>query len=139
MSCYGVWRFARNPDAARQFLLDFLDAFPAAFRESGFYSLPCYPAAVPDFARQIAADPDAQPPGKYALLATALDWSANVGYPGYTTAAIDEVFNTFVIPTMFARVARDQTTPEEAVRAAHAEITRIFGKWTSRERQGDRS
>ena len=139
MSCYGVWRFARNPDAARQFLLDFLDAFPAAFRESGFYSLPCYPAAVLDFARQIAADPDAQPPGKYALLATALDWSANVGYPGYTTAAIDEVFNTFVIPTMFARVARDQATPEEAVRAAHAEITRIFGKWTSRERQGDRS
>jgi hypothetical protein len=30
------------------------------------------------------------------------------------------------IPTMFARVARDQATPEDAVRAAQAEIARIF-------------
>jgi hypothetical protein len=44
----------------------------------------------------------------------------------YASAATDEVFNTFVLPTMFARVARDEATPEDAVRAAQAEITRIF-------------
>ena len=60
------------------------------------------------------------------MLSSALDWSTNVGFPGYATAGIDEVFNTFVIPTMFARVARDEATPEDAVRAAQAEIARIF-------------
>ena len=130
MSCYLVWKFAENPDGAKQFLVDFLDAFPAVFRESLFYNLPCYPSTVPDLAQQLAAD-SAEPRGKYALLSTALDWTTNIGYPGYATAAIDEVFNTFVLPTMFARVARDEATPEAALRAAQAEITRIFAKWSS--------
>ena len=129
MSCYVVWKFAENPEGAKQFLVDFIDAFASVFRESGFYNLPCFPSTVPDAAQQLAADP-APPAGKYALLSTALDWSTNIGYPGYATAATDEVFNTFVIPTMFARVARDEVTAEAAVKAAHAEIVRIFGKWS---------
>jgi multiple sugar transport system substrate-binding protein len=126
MSCYVIWKFARNPDGARQFLVDLIDSFASVFRESEFYNLPCYPATVPDLAGRLAGDPKAQPPGKYAVLSSALDWSTIVGFPGYATAGIDEVFNTFVIPTMFARVARDEATPEDAVRAAQAEITRIF-------------
>jgi len=126
MSCYVVWKFARNADGARQFLLDLVDNFASVFRESEFYNLPCYPATVPDVAGRLASDPKAQPSGKYAVLSSALDWSTNVGFPGYATAGIDEVFNTFVIPTMFARVARDEATPEDAVRAAQAEIARIF-------------
>ena len=126
MSCYVVWKFARNPDGARQFLVDLIDSFASVFRESEFYNMPCYPATVPDLAGQLAGDPKAQPAGKYRVLSSALDWSTNVGFPGYATAGIDEVFNTFVIPTMFARVARDEATPEEAVRAAQAEIARIF-------------
>ena len=127
MSCYAIWKFAENPEGARQFLVDFIDAFPAVFRESAFYNLPCFPSTVPDAAQQLAADP-ARPSGKYALLSTALDWSTNIGYPGYATAAVDEVFNTFVLPTLFARVALDEATPEAAVRAAHAEIARIFAR-----------
>jgi multiple sugar transport system substrate-binding protein len=126
MSCYVVWKFARNPDGARQFLVDLIDNFASVFRESEFYNLPCYPATVPDLARQLASDPKGQPSGKYGVLSSALDWSTNVGFPGYATAAVDEIFNTFLIPTMFARVARDETTPEDAVRAAQAEIARIF-------------
>jgi multiple sugar transport system substrate-binding protein len=63
------------------------------------------------------------------VLGSVLDWATNVGFPGYATAAIDEVFNTFVIPTMFARVARDQATPEEAAREADQQIGRIFERW----------
>jgi multiple sugar transport system substrate-binding protein len=63
------------------------------------------------------------------VLGNVLDWATNVGYPGYATAAIDEVFNTFVIPTMFAKVARDEMGPEEAARAAEKEMKRIFAKW----------
>ncbi|HEX8909800.1 MAG TPA: carbohydrate ABC transporter substrate-binding protein, partial [Anaeromyxobacteraceae bacterium] len=70
-----------------------------------------------------------KPPDKYKVLGTVLDWATNVGYPGYATAAIDEVFNTFQIPTMFAKVARGDLSPEDAARAAEGEIKRIFQKW----------
>jgi len=84
---------------------------------------------VPNLDELLANDPKADPRGKYTVLAGALDWATNVGYPGYATAAIDEVFNTFVVPTMFARVAREELTPQAALEAAHREVERIFKKW----------
>ena len=108
--------------------MDLVGNFASVFRESEFYNFPCYPATVPNLSEQLANDPTADPPGKYRVLSGVLDWATNVGYPGYATAGIDEVFNTFVIPTMFARVARDEMTPEAAVEAAQREIERIFRK-----------
>jgi multiple sugar transport system substrate-binding protein len=128
MNCYVIWKFARNVDGAKQFLVDLVGSFASVFRESEFYNFPCYPATVPNLAEELANDPKADPPGKYRVLSGVLDWATNVGYPGYATAGIDEVFNTFVVPTMFARAARDEITPEAAVEAAHREIERIFRK-----------
>ena len=51
------------------------------------------------------------------------------GTPATPRPAIDEVFNTFVIPTMFAKAAQDVMSPEESARAAEKEIKRIFDKW----------
>ena len=129
MNCYVIWKFAKNIDGAKQFLVDMIDAFASVFKESEFYNFPCYPSTVPDLKTQLESDAKADPTGKYAVLSGVLDWATNVGYPGYATAGIDEVFNTFVIPTMFARVARDEATPEQAADAAQREIERIFGKW----------
>ena len=129
MNCYVVWKFAENPDAAKQFLVDLIDHFSDVFREGESYNFPCFPASLPDLAQRIANDPKAEPPDKYRVLESVLDWATNVGFPGYATAEIDEVFNTFVIPTMFARVAREEVTPEEAVKVAEQEIRRIFAKW----------
>jgi len=129
MNCYVVWKFAENAEGAKQFLVDLMDDFGSVFRESEFYNFPSYPATVPDLAGQLARDPKADPPGKYAVLSTVLDWTTNVGYPGYATAATDEVFSTFVIPTMFARVARGDTAAEAAAGAAQKEVERIFAKW----------
>jgi multiple sugar transport system substrate-binding protein len=126
MNCYVIWKFAENPEGARQFLVDLADNLPSVFRRSEFYNLPCYPQTVPDLPEELARDPKADPPGKYRILATAVDWSANVGYPGYATAATDEIFNTFLIPTLFARVARDEASPEEALRVAEDAARRIF-------------
>jgi multiple sugar transport system substrate-binding protein len=131
MNCYVVWKFAENPDAAQQFLVDLVDNFAEVFQEGESYNFPCFPASLPDLERRIDHDARADPPDKYKVLGTVLDWATNVGYPGYATAAIDEVFNTFVIPTMFGRVARDEATPDEAVRAAEQEIRRIFAKWSA--------
>ena len=129
MNCYVVWKFAQNIEGAKQFLIDYVDAFGTAFEASKFYNLPCFPKTVPNLAERLQDDPKAHPPVKYKVLATALDWATNVGFPGYATAAIDEVFNTFVLPTMFAKVARDELSPEESARAAEREIKRIFDKW----------
>lgn len=129
MNCYVVWKFAENPDTAKQFLVDLVDHFADVFREGESYNFPSFPGSLPDLAQRIANDPKADPPDKYKVLGSVLDWATNVGFPGYATAAIDEVFNTFVIPTMFARVAREEVTPEEAVRTAEQEIRRIFAKW----------
>jgi multiple sugar transport system substrate-binding protein len=129
MDCYVVWNFAENKEGARKFLVDYMDAFHQAFTASEFYNFPCFPPTVKDLKQLVANDPKGQPADKYAVLADVLDWATNVGYPGYATAAIDEAFNTFVIPTMFAKVARDELSPEDGARAAEKELKRIFDKW----------
>ena len=129
MSCYVVWEFAQNKEGAKQFLVDLVDDFSNAFNASEFYNFPCFPTTVPDIKKRLANDPKAVPNNKYAVLGDVLTWATNVGYPGYATAAIDEAFNTFVIPTMFAKAARDEMTPEAAVKAADTELRRIFAKW----------
>jgi multiple sugar transport system substrate-binding protein len=131
MDCYVIWNFAENKEGAKQFLVDLIDNFSTAFDASEFYNFPCFPATVPDIDKRLANDPKASPPNKYAVLGGALQWATNVGYPGYATAAIDEVFNTFVLPTMFAKAARDEMTPEAAVREADAQLRRIFARRTS--------
>ncbi len=129
MNCYVIWKFAENIDGAKKFLVDLVDHFLKVFQESEFYNFPCYPSTVPNLDQLLASDAKAEPPGKYTALSGVLDWATNVGFPGYATAAIDEVFNTFVVPTMFARVAREELTPGAAVEAAQREVERIFKKW----------
>ncbi len=127
--CYAIWKFARNKDGAKEFLAHLIDHYATAFAASEFYNFPCFPATVPDLAKRLAHDPKADPPSKYAILEDAVNWTTNVGYPGYATGAIDQAINTFVIPTMFAKAARGEMAPETAVRDADAEMRRIFERW----------
>ncbi|MCU1331913.1 MAG: extracellular solute-binding protein family 1 [Candidatus Angelobacter sp.] len=129
MNCYTIWDFAENKDGAQQFLIDYIDAFHDGFIAGQFYNFPCFPSVVPKLKEEIANDPRATPNNKYAVLGDVLDWATNVGYPGYASAAIDEAFKTWVIPTMFAKVARGDETPENAAAAAEKEYKRIFDRW----------
>jgi multiple sugar transport system substrate-binding protein len=129
MNCYVIWDFAENKDGAQQFLIDYIDAFHDGFVAGQFYNFPCFPKTVPNLKQEIAKDDRADPANKYAVLGDVLDWATNVGYPGYATAAIDEAFKTWVIPTMFAKVARGDSSPEDAASAAEKEYKRIFDRW----------
>jgi multiple sugar transport system substrate-binding protein len=129
MDCYVIWKFAESVEGAKKFLVDYTTNFRQAFMAGGFYDFPCFPNTVPDYKKVIADDPKAQPPDKYKVLADVLDWATNVGYPGYATAAIDEVFNTWVINVMFAKAASGAATPEEAIKEAEAACKRVFAKW----------
>jgi multiple sugar transport system substrate-binding protein len=136
--CYVIWKFSDKGDLARRFLIDFLAAAGESLRASEFYNLPCFPRAVHDLPRMIGAGnggpakkgASGSPPDRYGLLADAERWSSAPGHPGYFTPAIDETIGRGVIPAMFARAARREQTPEASVRAAEAEMRRIFGRWS---------
>jgi maltose-binding protein MalE len=124
---------AANVDAAKEFLLHYTENYARATWESELYDFPAFPERVPDLDAWLDDDPfGSEPPDKLAVLKDALDWSVNVGYEGSANTAIGEVFGTFIIPNMFARVARGRQTAEESVAQAERQIVPIFEKWRKR-------
>ncbi len=99
---------------------------------SEYYNFPCFPDTVPDFKKLLANDAKANPPDKYKVLEDVLDWATNVGYPGYANAAIDEIFSTWIVSTMFAKAAQGALSPEAAVNEAAKAVDRIFKKWRTK-------
>ena len=129
MQCYVVWKFAENIEGAKKFLIDYTTNFRQAFVAGEYYDFPCFPRSVPDLKKLIANDPKGHPPDKYKVLDDVLEWATNVGYPGYATAAVDEIFSTWVLNVMFAKAASGAASPEEALKEGDAACKRIFGKW----------
>lgn len=132
MDCYVIWKFAENIGGAKKFLVDYIDHFREGFLGSEFYNFPCFPTTVPDLQQLIANDAKAQPHDKYKVLGTLMNQATNDGYPGYANAATDEIFNTWVLNTMFAKAATADETPENAMRQADIACKRIFAKWRDR-------
>jgi multiple sugar transport system substrate-binding protein len=129
VSIYVIWKFSENQEAAKRFLVDLAIAYREPFIQSQYLQLPSYPSVVRDFGDLVATDTRAQPAGKYGLLAGAVEWTTNVGHPGHSNAAIDEVVKAALVSQMFAAAARGELSAEEAVRAAEAKIKPIFEKW----------
>ncbi len=132
MDVYVIWKFAENIEGAKKFLIDYTTNFRQGFLAGEFYDFPCFPQTVPDLKTLIAKDPKAHPADKYKVLEDVLEWATNVGYPGYANAAIDEIFNTWVLNVMFAKAASGAATPEEAIKEADAACKRIFAKWKAK-------
>ena len=51
-----------------------------------------------------------------------------------TNAGIDEIFNKFMIPQMFAEVAQGKRTPDEAAKVYDRSFKRIFARWRARKK-----
>jgi len=129
MGAYVIWKFARNKAMAKKFLVDLETKYIGAFENSKFYNFPSWPASVPNIARRLERD-TAKPAGKYKVLGEIADkYTLNPGWPGNTNAAIDEIFNKFLIPQMFAEVAQGKRTPEEAARVYDRTFRVIFQRW----------
>lgn len=132
MNIYVIWKFAENIEGAKQFLVDYIGNLRKGFLASEFYNFPFFPDTVPDLKDLIANDPKADPPDKYKLLGHALEWTTNVGCPGYGNAAIEVIFWRWVIPVMFAKAATGEATPEDAIKEAEAKCNDIFAVWKAR-------
>jgi multiple sugar transport system substrate-binding protein len=132
MGNYVIWKFAENIDGAKKFLVDLVGNYSKAFDASEGYNFPCFTKTVPDLQQKLAHDSKAKPADKYAVLSDALDWATNVGYPGYSNAAIDEIYSTWVLNTMFAKASTGAMSPEDAVKEADAKCKAILQKWKER-------
>jgi multiple sugar transport system substrate-binding protein len=117
-------------------MLDLENNYASASYYSKFYNFPAYASQVPQlFGDDSWLDDDpwgAEPPDKLKLLQTAEDWTAWLGYPGYANPAISEVYQTNLVSSMMADVARGVKTPEQAVEDTAGEIRDIFEKWRKR-------
>jgi len=132
MSNFVIWKFAENIEGAKKFLVDLIGNFHKAYEASEYYNFPTFPKQVPDLKETLANDKKGKPPGKYAVLADAQQWATNVGFPGYANAAIDEIYSTWVLNTMFAQAATGAMSPEDAVKEADAKSRKIWQKWKER-------
>ena len=125
--------FAKNVDAAKEFLLHYTANLPSVTYHSKLYDFPAFPDLVPELDGWLSKDPfGANPPDKLAVLKDSLDWCTNIGHPGPASPAIGEILYTFVIPNMYAKAAREELSPKQAVAEAEKQINAIFQNWRSR-------
>jgi multiple sugar transport system substrate-binding protein len=123
---------AKNPDAAKEFLLHYASNMPQATYHSKLYDFPAYVDSVPQLNGWLANDPFTKTNAtrlSFLKIDEALKWSTNIGHPGPASTAVGEVFATFVIPNMMARAARGQQSAKDSVAQAEREIKQIFDKW----------
>jgi multiple sugar transport system substrate-binding protein len=126
---YGIWNFAKNQEAALDFLKYYADNWVEAFKASTGYNMPIYANIVPKPMPILSSDVTSHPQDKLAVLQTSDEWSAVTGWPGPAWAATDEVYNDFIVCDMMTKAATGAMTPQEAVKWATHETELIFKKW----------
>lgn len=133
---YIVPKHAKNPDAAKEFLLHYTANWALTTYHSKLYDFPSWTKLSPKLGEWLDKDPfGAKPADKLSFLGdvdTAAKWSASIGHPGPSNPAIGEILGTYVIPNMFARAARGEMNPEQTVRTAHRECEKVFARWRKR-------
>jgi len=134
MGSYSIWKFAQNKANAAKFLADLCINYKQATLASQLYNFPSFPGAFPfkDIYKVAAADTH-PPKGKYTILTTIAEkYTHNIGYPGTTNAAIDEIFSKYLIPQMFAVVSQGKESAEDSVRHTMTAVKDIYAKWYKR-------
>jgi multiple sugar transport system substrate-binding protein len=129
---YGIWKFAKNKEAAKEFLRHYSVNWPEAFKASEGYNNPCFANLVPKPMPILSNDATSTPNDKLAILQDSEKWSAIPGYPGPATPAMDEIYYAFIIPDMMAKAATGQLSAEESVKWAASQCETIFKKWADK-------
>src|SRR5262245_5845927 len=148
MSGYVVWKFSKNQDVAKEFLVALVDAGRESMLASKLYNFPSFFGAAADPGTAVARraesggkwitdqcnkDPfGSTPADKLALLARSLPWSTNLGHPGFANPAEGEIFDTYVLTDMFAKAATGALSPKDAMAEASTRCKQIFAKWRAK-------
>jgi multiple sugar transport system substrate-binding protein len=133
MGVFVIWKFAKNKAAAKKYLVDQQLGYREHFIRSQYYNFPAWTGAIKGGfkeIRRLSAQDTHKPRGKYTILTTIAEkYTTNPGHPGNTTPVMDEIYNTFLIPQMFAEVAQGKSTPSEAVADFARKAQGIYRKW----------
>jgi multiple sugar transport system substrate-binding protein len=121
-NAYAIWKFAKNVQGAKEFVVALADSWKDSMVGSRGYNMPFVRHAYRKPMPVIGTDP------KLQVLQDFSDYVAFAGHPGPFTPAIQEVVATFLLPDMCTRVARGQP-PDEAIRWAMGEYQRIFARY----------
>jgi multiple sugar transport system substrate-binding protein len=133
MGIYVIWKFSKAPELAKKFIIDQQLAYHQHFTQSQFYNFPAWTGAVQGgfktIRKETAADTH-RPKGKYTILAAIAEkYTTNAGHPGFSNAAVGEIFDSFLIPQMTAQVAQGKMSARDAAKAADTQFKDIFRKW----------
>lgn len=133
MGVYLIWKFAKNKEAARKYVVDQQLSYREHFLRSGYYNFPPWTGAIQGGfkgIRTLTAQDTHKPKGKYTVLTTIAEkYTTNPGHPGNSTPVMDEIYNTFLIPQMFAEVAQGKSSASAAVSAFANKAQGIWRKW----------
>ncbi len=129
---YGIWKFAKNKEAAKEFLRHYAANWREAFKASEGYNNPCFAGLVPKPMPILSNDPTSTPHDKLAILQDSDKWSAIPGYPGPATPATDEIYYAFIINDMMAKAATGAMSPQDAVKSAASQCEAIMKKWAGK-------
>jgi multiple sugar transport system substrate-binding protein len=135
MGIYVIWKFNKQQELAKKFLIDQQLDYQEHFTQSQYYNFPAWTGAVKGgfktIHKQTAGDKH-KPNGKYTILATIAEkYTTNAGHPGFSNAAVGEIFDSFLIPQMVAQVAQGKLSAQDAAKAADGQFKSIFRKWKS--------
>ena len=133
MGVFVIWKFAKNKEAAKKYLVDQQLGYREHFIRSQYYNFPAWTGAIKGgfkTIREMTAQDTHKPKGKYTILTTIAEkYTTNPGHPGNTTPVIDEIFQTWMIPQMFAEVAQGKSSPADAVKSFNRKAQGIYRKW----------
>ena len=136
---YVMPKYVTDPNqksAAKKFLLDLEANYSNATYNSKLYNFPAFSRQAPQLWHQggwLDRDPfGSKPANKLDVLRTAEQWTAWLGYPGYANPAISEIYHEHLLSSMMAKAAKDEQTPEQAVKNATEQIRQIYGKWAEK-------
>ncbi len=124
---YAIWQFAKNQQAAKAFLHDYLDIWKEAMTASTGYNMPFFQNLFQKPMPVIGDDP------KLQILQ---DWNGDdrihtFGYPGPPNAAAQEVLANFHIPDIIGIYVRGNTSLDDTIKEATNRLKPIYDKYNT--------
>jgi multiple sugar transport system substrate-binding protein len=127
VNVYAIWQFAKNQEAAKSFLHDWLDIWKEAMTQSTGYNMPMFENLYQKPMPVLGSDP------KYQLLQ---DFKGDqvfhtFGYPGPPNAAAQEVQANFHLSDVIGIYVRGNTSLDATIKEATNRLKPIYDKYNT--------
>jgi ABC-type glycerol-3-phosphate transport system substrate-binding protein len=122
---YGIWSFAKNIDAARQFLIDYSDDWRNQMTASNGYNNPFLKGHLAKPMPGLGADP------KLSHLQDVTSFVQPVGYPGPSSPAAYDALNGHIVTDMFTAFATGKKSADDVIADAKRRLADSIARFPS--------